>query len=80
MNISICICTSCHLKGSKSIIDIFQEQIKKNNLEDKVELKASFCNGNCKDGTFVTIDGKEFEVTPENAETFFSENVVAKLA
>ncbi|NLZ53082.1 MAG: (2Fe-2S) ferredoxin domain-containing protein, partial [Thermoanaerobacteraceae bacterium] len=45
--ISVCVGSSCHLKGSYDIIRILKDLIKEHNLEDKWELKAEFCCNNC---------------------------------
>ena len=47
MEVTICIGSSCHLKGSRDIISILQRLIALNRLEDQVELKGSFCMGEC---------------------------------
>ena len=40
MKCTICIGSSCHLKGSRQIVEELQYLVKENNLEDKVELAA----------------------------------------
>ena len=47
MKIKVCIGSSCHLKGSRLIVEMFQERLKKDNLTDIVELSGSFCLGKC---------------------------------
>ena len=47
MNISVCIGSSCHLRGSYDIIQKLKELIAGEKLEDKVNLNASFCLGQC---------------------------------
>ncbi len=47
MNISVCIGSSCHLKGSYSVIEKLRELIAQHGLENRVELAASFCLGKC---------------------------------
>ncbi len=49
--VSVCVGSSCHMKGSYQVIKTFQELIKKNQLEDVIELKASFCMGRCLSAT-----------------------------
>lgn len=80
IRISICVGSSCHLKGSYQIIQIFQELIKRNKLGNKVELKASFCLGRCTKGVSVKVD-EEFvdELTISNAEEKFKEYVCKKV-
>lgn len=58
MVVSVCIGSSCHLKGSYDIINTFKELIEKNHLEDKVELAAAFCLGKCMDGVTIKVDGE----------------------
>ena len=42
MVITICIGSSCHLKGSRNIIQGLQKKIQENNLASKIELNGSF--------------------------------------
>ena len=41
MKVTICIGSSCHLKGSRQIIERLQELVKEKHYEDKVELAHS---------------------------------------
>lgn len=50
MNIKICVGSSCHLKGSYEVIDQMKKIAKKYDVEDLVELQASFCLGFCAEG------------------------------
>ena len=43
MTITICIGSSCHLKGSRTIIQKLEELITERQLNDKIELNGSFC-------------------------------------
>lgn len=80
VQISICVGSSCHLKGSYQIIQIFQELIKKNSLENKVELKASFCLGRCTKGVAVKVEDQFIdELTTSNAEAKFEEYILRRL-
>ena len=47
MKCTICIGSSCHLKGSRQIVEELQYLVKEHHLEDKVELGGTFCMGNC---------------------------------
>lgn len=80
LDVYICVGSSCHLKGSYQIIKIFEELIKRNGLQDKVELKASFCLGRCTKGVSVKV-GDQFidNLTPANAEEKFKEYVLGRL-
>lgn len=59
MTIKVCVGSSCHLKGSYDVIEAFKTVLKKYDVEDLVELQASFCLGNCARGVTVGCDGME---------------------
>lgn len=79
MKIAICIGSSCHLKGSRQVVEKLQNLVAQNDLEDKVELTGTFCMGNCQKGVCVTLDGKDFSLTPETTEDFFEKEVLTKV-
>ncbi|MBE5949077.1 MAG: (2Fe-2S) ferredoxin domain-containing protein [Lachnospiraceae bacterium] len=79
MKIAICIGSSCHLKGSRQVVEELQYLVAQNNLKDKVELSGTFCMGNCQKGVCVTVDGKDFSLTPETTKEFFEKEVLAKV-
>ena len=80
MNVTICIGSACHIKGSRKIVECFQDLIEKNNLGSVIELNGSFCMGNCKNGVCVKIDDTLYSVNPETAENFFVTNIQSKLS
>ena len=77
MKVTVCIGSSCHIKGSRSVVEQLQKLINDNNLGDKVDLGGTFCLGNCQQGVSVTVDGNFHSVTPENVNQFF-ENEISK--
>ena len=79
MKITVCIGSSCHLKGSRQIVEELQYLIAQNNLQDKVDLGGTFCMGNCQKGVCVSVDDAFFSVTPETVEAFFQTNVKEKV-
>ena len=79
MKITVCIGSSCHIKGSRQVVEQLQDLIRDNNLGDKVELAGTFCMGKCQQGVCVTVDDKFFSVKPDTVKDFFSENVLAKV-
>jgi len=66
MNIKVCVGSACHLKGSYDVIEEIQHFVKTNNLEDTIELKASFCLGKCTDNVSILIDEELFSVNKDN--------------
>jgi NADH:ubiquinone oxidoreductase subunit E len=72
--------SSCHLKGSYQIINTFQKLIKQEGLEDKVEIKASFCLGHCTKGVSVMVDDDIIEdVTIVNAREKFEQHILKRV-
>ncbi len=79
MKITVCIGSSCHIKGSRQVVEQLQYLISENNLGDKVELGGTFCMGKCQQGVCVMVDDKFFSVTPDTVNDFFKENVKDKV-
>lgn len=79
MKITVCIGSSCHIKGSRRVVEQLQYLINKNEIGDKVELGGTFCMGKCQQGVCVTVDGEFFSVTPDTTEAFFNEEILAKV-
>lgn len=79
MKITICIGSSCAIKGSRRVVDTLQNLIAQHNVGDKVELAGTFCLGQCQLGVCVKVDDQIHSVSPETAETFFQNEVLAKL-
>ena len=79
MTITICIGSSCHLTGSRTIIQTLEELITEHQLNDKIELNGSFCMGECSNGVCVKINDELFSVSPETVNTFFENEVLRRL-
>ena len=75
LDLSICVGSACHLKGSYEVIEKFKLCAENNNLNNKVVIKASFCLGQCTEAVSVKFKDEIYSVTPETAEKFFSEVV-----
>ena len=70
MDVVVCIGSSCHLKGSRDVIQILERNIALNGLKDQVNLRGSFCMGRCQGGVSVTVDGKDFPFLPRPPRSF----------
>ena len=79
MKVTVCIGSSCHVKGSRQVVKSLQQLIAENNLSDQVELSGTFCMNNCQLGVCVTVDDVIHSVTPENVGDFFSEYILSKV-
>lgn len=80
MEITICVGSSCHLKGSRDVIKILERLISLHRLEDKITLKGSFCMGECsKNGVCVCVDNDRFNVVPLDTELFFNDVIMKRI-
>lgn len=79
MKVTVCIGSSCHLKGSRQIVERLQALIADNDLKEQVELSGKFCMGNCQNGVCVTVDDALFSVSPDTVDDFFKNNIIAVL-
>lgn len=79
MKITVCIGSSCHIKGSRQVVQELQALIAQHNLADKVELGGTFCMGKCQQGVCVTVDGEFHSVTPANVKEFLEKEVLTKV-
>lgn len=79
MKVTICIGSSCHLKGSRQVVEQLQRLVAQHDLADKVDLGGTFCLGECQKGVCVTVDGKFFSVSPDTVKDFFDTQILAKV-
>ena len=79
MKITVCIGSSCHIKGSRQVVETLQKLIRENKLGDKIELGGIFCMGKCQQGVCVNVDNEFYSVTPETAEEFFKNEVLKRI-
>ena len=79
MKVTVCIGSSCHIKGSRQVVEKLQQLIADNNLGDKVELGGTFCLGNCQKGVCVMVDEEFYSVSPETVSEFFVNAISAKV-
>lgn len=79
MKITVCIGSSCHIKGSRQVVDQLRQLLQQHELTNKVELAGTFCLGQCQQCVCVTVNDEVFSVKPEEVDIFFNEHVLAKL-
>ena len=82
MEVKICVGSSCHLKGSEKLVELFQSKISDHKLDGEITLAGSFCTGKCnREGVTVTVDDVIYTgVTPENFNSFFEDRVLKPLS
>jgi NADH:ubiquinone oxidoreductase subunit E len=76
MKITVCIGSSCHIKGSRQVVERLQDLIRERSLGDQVELAGTFCLGKCQQGVCVTVGENFYSVSPDTVDAFFEENVL----
>jgi NADH:ubiquinone oxidoreductase subunit E len=78
MIVQVCIGSSCHLKGSREVVELMRKAIADRHLEDEVVLAGSFCLGRCTTaGVSVLVDDQVVcGVTKENFAAFFDKYVI----
>ncbi|CDC68491.1 MAG TPA: (2Fe-2S) ferredoxin domain-containing protein [Acholeplasmatales bacterium] len=74
----VCIGSSCHLKGSRQVVEELQKLIDQNNLKEEVELAGTFCMGNCQKGVSVKLNDQLFSVSPQTVKEFFENEILKK--
>lgn len=79
MEITICIGSSCHLKGSKEVIQILERLISSHGLGEKIQMNGSFCIGECMKGVCVKFNNKTYSLTPSTTEEFFKYEVLSRI-
>ncbi|ANU52571.1 (2Fe-2S) ferredoxin domain-containing protein [Acutalibacter muris] len=79
MKVTVCIGSSCHIKGSRQVVEQLQQLVADNGLKEKVDLGGTFCMGKCQQGVCVTVDDQFYSVSPETTEEFFNNNIKAKV-
>ena len=81
MTVLICVGSSCHLKGSYDIIELMKARLQKEGLEDKVNLKGTFCLGKCGiAGVSIQVDEQIITgVTKDNFDDVFNKHILSKV-
>ena len=80
MKITICIGSSCHVKGSRQVIEELKRLVEEHQLKEQIDMGGQFCMGNCTQGVCVTVDGELFSVQPDTVQSFFDKEVLPRLA
>jgi NADH:ubiquinone oxidoreductase subunit E len=77
MEVIVCIGSACHLKGSHQVIERLLVLLHENGLENKVKVKAAFCQGKCQEGVAMSIDGQEIlGASPKTVDAIFQKYIV----
>ena len=79
LKVTVCVGSSCHLKGSRQVVEGLRKFLVDNNLLDKVELAGTFCMGKCEQGVCVTIGEETFSVKPETVKEFSEKEILTRI-
>jgi NADH-quinone oxidoreductase subunit F len=80
-SIAICTGTGCLALGAANVVTAFKEEIKKQGLEAKVDVRETGCPGFCERGPLLVVYPEEIcyvQVQPDCAEEIVSETIVNK--
>lgn len=77
MTVTVCVGSSCHLKGSKAVVEELERLAAKRGVE--LDLRGAFCMGKCTGGVCVKIDETVFSLRPEDTEAFFENEIMTRL-
>ena len=80
MVITVCVGSSCHVRGSHEILQRYTDLIIEHRLKDQVSLRGSFCMERCAEGVNMDIDGEPLSAQSlKDAERIFHDKVLSKL-
>lgn len=76
--VQICVGSSCHIKGSADIVELFEKAVEEYHLDDEVVLSGSFCIGKCnRVGVTIQVNDEVFVgITRETFKDFFTKNIL----
>lgn len=75
--VTVCVGSSCHIKGARDMIERFNKLVKAHRLEKQVELKGSFCMERCGEGVNWQIGDTFYSSSSvEEAVKIFEEEVI----
>ena len=78
MKVTVCIGSSCHLKGAPEIVELLQKYIADAHLEDDIILTGSFCTGRCnRVGVTVTVGDQVYTgITKDGFRDFWNDTIL----
>lgn len=75
--ITICVGSSCSIRGSDELASEIQRLIEKENLQGLVDIVGAFCMDTCSKGVSIRVGDRHFSgIKPEDAENFFYKEIM----
>ena len=79
LDVSVCVGTGCHLRGSYDVLNEFTDLVRNFGLEEYINLKGTFCLEHCDQGVSVQVNGDIITgVTPDNAKQIFKTMIAVR--
>jgi iron-only hydrogenase group A len=76
VKVGVCLGTNCYLKGSQHVLNAVLRHVNEKGLENRLDVRASFCFERCEHGPNVSIDGEgACACTPESAIEILNERI-----
>uniref|UniRef100_B8HVQ1 (2Fe-2S) ferredoxin domain-containing protein n=1 Tax=Cyanothece sp. (strain PCC 7425 / ATCC 29141) TaxID=395961 RepID=B8HVQ1_CYAP4 len=76
-NLFLCMGSACHQLGVYEVLPRLQALLKTYKLEERIELKGSFCLETCSHGIVMKFRDRHFlNISPQNIETLFVEEML----
>lgn len=80
LKITICVGSSCSIRGSDELASEFQRLIEKEELQGLVDIVGAFCMDTCSKGVSVRVGDQAFSgIRPDDAESFFYREIMGKV-
>ncbi|MEW6666254.1 MAG: NADH-quinone oxidoreductase subunit NuoF [Thermodesulfobacteriota bacterium] len=79
--IAVCTGTGCLALGAAKVVAAFKDEIRKQGLQKKVDIRETGCPGFCEKGPLIVINPEEIcyvRVQPSDAEEIVSETILGK--
>jgi NADH:ubiquinone oxidoreductase subunit E len=75
--VTVCVGSSCYVRGSDRVAESLQRLIARHGLEGKVELNGAFCMEHCSLGVTVKVGDRIYsQVMPDEVDEFFAREVL----
>ena len=78
MTILVCVGSSCHVKGSKLVVQRLKFLVEEHQLSDEIDIGGELCMDNCMNGVCVRVEGRLFTLSPNTVDDFFKDEVLSK--
>jgi NADH-quinone oxidoreductase subunit G len=75
VKVGVCLGTNCYLKGSQHVLNAVLRHADEKGLENRLDVRASFCFERCEHGPNASIDGAVYTCTPESVVEIINEKI-----